>query len=95
MKYVAALKYRARSTLLACGFLVFKVAKPEGSYLVCVGGRKKTESVDWGISSKRLVCKAPNPNSTSKEKGELYFKEQSFVWSKAFELYADQNTWFG
>lgn len=83
------------STLLACGFLVFKVAKPEGSYLVCVGGRKKTESVDWGISSKRLVCKAPNPNSTSKEKGELYFKEQSFVWGKAFGLYADQNTWFG
>lgn len=67
------------STLLACGFLVLKVAKPGGNYLVCVSGRKKTESMNLGVNSKRLVCKAPDLNSTPKEKEELYFKEQSFV----------------
>ena len=47
--------------------------------MVCVSGRKKTESMNLGVNSKRLVCKAPDLNSTPKEKEELYFKEQSFV----------------
>lgn len=47
------------STLLACGFLVFMVEREDGVYLVCIGGKKTNESMNYKAGGKRLVCKAP------------------------------------
>ncbi|KAL0259283.1 hypothetical protein SLS55_005019 [Diplodia seriata] len=85
------------STLLACGFLVLKVGKPDGNYLVCIGGRKKTESIGLGTTTKRLVCLAPSVNNPGKKvrKDELIFKEEQFVWDLSYGLYTSEEASFG
>ena len=83
------------STLVACGFLVFKVGRPEGSYLVCIGGKKRTESINLGTSAKRLICKAPQVQNEGKQPSELYFTEDTLTWDSSYGLYTNTDICFG
>ena len=68
------------STLLACGFLVFMVASEDGVHLVCIGGKKRNESIHCGSRTKVLVCRAPRLAGQDNKEVELYFKEEDFSW---------------
>jgi hypothetical protein len=83
------------STLLACGFLVFMVGSEDGVHLICIGGKKRNESIQCDSSTKVLVCKAPRLMDQEKEKVELYFEEKDFSWERSYGLYANANMYFG
>jgi hypothetical protein len=83
------------STLLACGFLVFMVASEDGVHLVCIGGKKRNESIHCGSRTKVLVCRAPRLAGQDNKEVELYFKEEDFSWEISYGLYTNSDILFG
>jgi hypothetical protein len=90
------------STLLACGFLVFMVQREDGTHLICIGGKKRNESVRCGSNTRVLACRAPKPSSQEKSKSsqenskvELHFKEEAFSWERSYGLYTNASMLFG
>jgi hypothetical protein len=82
-------------TLLACGFLVFMVASEDGVHLICIGGKKRNESIHCGSKTKVLVCRAPRLVGQENKTVELYFKEELFSWERSFGLYTNPKMLFG
>ena len=83
------------STLLACGFLVLMVVSEDGVHLICIGGKKRNQSVNCGSKTRVLVCKAPKLTGGDGEKVELHFKEENFSWERSYGLYTNPNILFG
>lgn len=82
-------------TLIACGFLVFKVASEDGAYLIYIGGKRRNGSIHCGSNAKVLVCRAPRLAGQDNEEVELYFKEEEFSWETSYGLYTNRNILFG
>lgn len=77
------------STLLSCGFTILGVNTPDGTYLVCLGKRRKSALFNNNSNEERLVCKVPS-SLKENENPVLRFKKQVFNWDKGFGLYINE-----
>ncbi|KAK8026426.1 hypothetical protein PG991_003482 [Apiospora marii] len=95
-----------RTTLLSCGLVVLKVSGYNGDRVICVGGRKRTESAGWAalISgdwiTNRLVCQLPDKSDLKRFKAEnkdfeLLFREEECFLERCQGLYIEDRATFG